>query len=146
MIGIDTNLLVYAHRSGAPQHRTARAAIERASLHPRGWGIALPSIAEFLAVVTHPSSAEGPSDPSQARRFIEVLLESGQGLIWQPRPDFGNRLAEAVAAIGLHGPRIFDLQIAMIAQENGARQLWTHDRGFVTTPGLRVIDPLSPAK
>jgi predicted nucleic acid-binding protein len=40
------------------------------------------------------------------------------------------------------GARIFDLQIAMIAAENGATQIWTHDRAFVSIPGLRAVDPL----
>jgi predicted nucleic acid-binding protein len=31
VIALDTNLLVYAHRSGTPKHRAARAAIERAA-------------------------------------------------------------------------------------------------------------------
>lgn len=40
------------------------------------------------------------------------------------------------------GPRIFDLQIALMAVEGGARELWTHDRDFVSVPGLRVHDPI----
>jgi predicted nucleic acid-binding protein len=44
--------------------------------------------------------------------------------------------------MGIRGPRIFDLQIGMIALENGARELWTHDAGFVAVPGLKVRDPL----
>jgi predicted nucleic acid-binding protein len=38
--------------------------------------------------------------------------------------------------------QIFDLQIAVIAQEAGAREIWTHDQGFLSLPGLRVVDPL----
>jgi hypothetical protein len=43
MIAIDTNLLIYAHRGGVPEHREARAAIEQAANSGRGWGIASPS-------------------------------------------------------------------------------------------------------
>lgn len=142
MIAIDTNLLVYAHRAGAPEHRAARAAIERAAQSGAGWGIALPSVAEFLAVVTHPSCAGGPSDPERARSFLDALVDSGAGGVWQPAPDFGLRLAQAAVALRVRGPRVFDLQIAMVAHENGASQLWTHDRNFVSVPGLRVVDPL----
>ena len=39
--------------------------------------------------------------------------------------------------------RLFDLQIALTAVENGAREIWTHDRNFLSLPGLRVRDPLA---
>lgn len=52
-------------------------------------------------------------------------------------------MAELARRLGVRGARIFDLQIALIARDNGARELWTHDAGFVTVPGLRVWDPLA---
>ena len=41
------------------------------------------------------------------------------------------------------GARVFDLQIALTAFENGAAELWTHDQGFTRVPGLRFVDPLA---
>ena len=52
MIALDTNILIYAHHSRYPEHRRARAAIERAAQNERGWGFAFPCIAEFWAVAT----------------------------------------------------------------------------------------------
>ena len=40
------------------------------------------------------------------------------------------------------GTRVYDLQIALIALENGATELWSHDRAFAGLPGLLVRDPL----
>jgi hypothetical protein len=40
------------------------------------------------------------------------------------------------------GARVLDLQIALIALENGATELGSHDRGFGVLPGLVVRDPL----
>jgi len=39
MIALDTNLLIYAHRAGAPEHEGARAAIERLVDEGGAWGI-----------------------------------------------------------------------------------------------------------
>lgn len=142
MIAIDTNLLVYAHRSGTPEHRKAQGALEKAATHPLGWGIPLPCVAEFWMVVTHPSCLGGPSSPKVAGHFLDALLESGRGQLWHPASDFGLRLVTTAATRGVCGARVFDLQIAMIAVENGATQIWTHDRGFVALPTLRVVDPL----
>jgi hypothetical protein len=42
----------------------------------------------------------------------------------------------------IQGRRIFDLQIALASFEAGATEIWTHDRNFVSLPGLPAKDPL----
>lgn len=141
MIAADTNLLVYAHRTGAAEHRAARRAIERASKDPRGWGFALASVAEFWSIVTHPASSGGASSPKLAGGFLEALEEGGAS-VFSPRERFSSRLAEWADRLRVQGPRIFDLQIALMAFDGGATEIWTHDRRFVSLPGLAVHDPL----
>lgn len=143
MIAVDTNLLVYAHRRGLPEHRAARAALERAAASSSGWGIPQTCVAEFWSVVTHPASTGRPSTPSEAAGFINALTATGGGHLWQPGPGFAGRLLQAAEDRGIQGPRIFDLQIALTAVEAGAGEIWTHDQGFVTLPGLRVRDPFA---
>ena len=142
MIAVDTNLLVYAHRSGVPEHASAQRAIERASEDPRGWGVALATIAEFWMNVTHPAAAGGPSTAKQARDFIGALFGDGPGTVWTPREPFWNRFLELASDLDVRGVRIFDLQIALTSFDNGATEIWTHDAAFVSFPGLRVHDPL----
>jgi uncharacterized protein len=141
VIAIDTNLLIYAHRSGCEEHKAARRAIEEASRDPNGWGLALASAVEFWSVVTHRASLGGPSKASQARGFLEALMEAGAGL-WMPRAGFWERFARLAEDLHIQGPRIFDLQIALTAFDNGASEIWTHDRHFMGFPGIRVHDPL----
>jgi uncharacterized protein len=142
MIAIDTNLLVYAHRARTPQHGRARSAIEAAASQPQGWGLAVAVLPEFWSIVTHPASEGRPSTPAEAADFVRALTDAGAA-IWMPGPGFGERLLQTAAALGVSGPRIFDLQIALTAFEGGATELWTHDGGFVAVPGLRVSDPLA---
>jgi toxin-antitoxin system PIN domain toxin len=142
MIAIDANLLIYAHRAGTPEHRKGRRAIEKAASDPRGWGVALPCIAEFWAIVTHPLAAGGPSTAHQAQTFLRSLLVDGGARVWAPQEGFWERLTGLAGGLGVQGPRIFDLQIALTALENGATEIWSHDRGFAAVPGLRVYDPL----
>jgi hypothetical protein len=142
VIAIDTNLLVYAHRSGVPEHVSAQHAIERASEDPRGWGVALATIAEFWMNVTHPAAAGGPSTTEQARDFIAALFSNGPGTVWTPREPFWNRFLQLASDLDIRGVRVFDLQIALTAFDNGATEIWTHDRDFVGFPGVRIHDPL----
>ncbi len=142
LIAIDTNLLIYAHRSALPEHRAARRAIEQASRDPRGWGIALPSVSEFWAIVTHPKSLGGPSTARQARGFLESLITEAGARLWMAREGFWDRLLRLADELRVQGPRIFDLQIGLTAFDNGAVEIWTHDTRFVSFGGLRVHDPI----
>jgi predicted nucleic acid-binding protein len=141
MIAIDTNLLIYAHRSGVPEHRPARRAIERAARDRRGWGIAQPSIAEFWSVVTHPSARGGASTAEQASEFLRALWRA-HCRVWRPGDGFADRLLQVAGQLRVQGARIFDLQIGLTAFDGGAVEIWTHDSRFVAFPGLRVHDPL----
>jgi hypothetical protein len=84
----------------------------------------------------------GPSSPKIVTHFFHYLLTEGHGNLWTPGPGFGQRLMRWASSLKVHGKRIFDLQIAGIAFEHGARELWTHDQGFISVPGLKVHDPL----
>jgi predicted nucleic acid-binding protein len=141
VIALDTNLLVYAHRAGLPQSRRARRALQQAAQQPRGWGFADFTVAEFWSVVTHPSATGGPSRPEQARDFLANLALAGARIL-APGEHFGERLIHTAADLNIHGPRIFDLAIALTAFDNGATEIWTHDSQFVSIAGLRVFDPL----
>ena len=143
MIAIDTNILVYAHRSGCPQHQDAQSTVERAAADPQGWGIALPCLSEFWTVVTHPSCEGGPSTPEQAGEFLLALVETAGPAIFLPDDGFPERLLKAAIDLGVRGVRIFDLQIGLLAFEGGADELWTHDASFVQLQGLVVRDPLA---
>jgi uncharacterized protein len=142
MIAIDTNLLVYAHRSAAPQHKKAQTAIEMALSRPDRCGIALPCVAEFWSVVTNASFWARPSTAKEASGFLQSLVESGME-VWLPGPNFDARLIQYAKEMKISGARIFDLQIALIAREAGARELWSHDRKFVSIAGLQVVNPLA---
>jgi len=142
VIALDTNLLVYAHRSRTPEHLKARKAIQAAHASRDGCGIPLPCLAEFWAVVTHPESRGRASTPEEAHAFLRALTEDAGMAVWVPEAGFERRLLQVAHDLRVSGARVFDLQIAVLAVENGATEIWTHDAGFVTLPGLRKLDPL----
>ena len=142
MIAIDTNLLIYAHRSGLAEHRAATRALQKASEDARGWGIPFPCIAEFWSVVTHLESAGGGAAPSKARDFLRALVLEAGAKVWTPAEGCWERVTMLAEELDVRGLRIFDLQIALAAFDNGATEIWTHDRNFVAVPGMLVRDPL----
>ena len=142
MIAIDTNLLVFAHRTRVLEHKAAREAIERASMNSEGWGFALTSLQEFWSIVTHPSAPPRPSTPAEASAFLQALIRDAEAQVWLPREGFGQRLIRLGSKLHVCGPRIFDLTIALTALEAGADEIWTHDLNFVSIPGVRVVHAL----
>jgi hypothetical protein len=122
LIALDTNLLAYAHRSATPEHKAARAAIERAAASS-AWGISALVVAEFWSVVTHPTASARPSKPDEARRFLAALADAGVE-VWSTGAGFGLRLAQLAEDLDVRGNRVFDLQIPLCAFEGGARELW----------------------
>lgn len=141
MIALDSNLLIYAHRSGYAEHRAASRAVEKAAASRRGWAIPAPAAVEFYSVVTHPAGSGRPSEPAEAQAFLDSLLEAGAKLLY-PGDGFAGRLLRVACELRIQGRRIFDLQIALTAFEGGASEIWTHDRNFVSLPGLVARDPL----
>jgi uncharacterized protein len=141
MIALDTNILVYAHRAGVPEHRAAKRSIEELAGSAGGWCIPFPCVTEFWAVVTHPSSTGRPSRPREARQFLENLVAAGAKIVY-PRSGAMDRLVELAVRLDVQGARIFDLQIGLICQDGGVRGIWSHDRNFIAVPGLMVTDPL----
>ena len=140
MIALDTNLLVYAHRSAVAEHRSAQRAIARARRAAGGWGFSLPVAGEFWSVVTHPAAPGRPSTGGEARRFLAALGAAGAE-VWVPGPGFAARLARLADDLSVLGPRLFDLQIALMAFEGGATEVWTTDSRFASVPGLQVVHP-----
>lgn len=141
MIAVDTNILIYAHRTGVPEHRAAMRAIEELAEDQRGWGVPFPCVAEFWAVVTHPSASGRPSRPREAQAFLDNLVDAGAKILY-PRRGAMARLCALAARLDVQGARIFDLQIGLTCQEAGAYEIWSHDRNFIAVPGLVVSDPL----
>ena len=142
MIAIDTNILVYAHRSATPEHESARRSLELAAAAPDGWGITLTNLMEFWSIVTHPAATGRPSTPAEAVRFISGLMAGGLAGIWIPSAGFAARLIRIAEDLKIKGARVFDLTIALTAFEAGAGEIWTHDSHFQSVPGLRVVLPL----
>jgi predicted nucleic acid-binding protein len=123
MIALDTNILIYAHRTGGvPEHRAAKRLIEELAESTGGWCIPFPCVAEFWAVVTHPAFTGRPSRPREARQFLNNLVTAGAKILY-PRMGAMEHLAELAVRLDVQGARIFDLQIGLICQDSGALDL-----------------------
>ena len=139
MIAVDTNVLVYAHRSGLQQHASALVWLRHLAEGNVPWAVPVFCLGEFVRVVTHPRILDPPSTLDQALTALRGILSSPTARVLSPGPRYPTFYEEAVREADARGNLAFDAQIAAVCQERGATRLLTLDRDFARFQGIRVI-------
>jgi hypothetical protein len=142
MIAVDTNLLVYSHRSDSPFHRAARESVEQLRGSPAPWVIPWPCVHEFVAIVTHPGVFKTPTPLAVSFACVDAWLASGNLLFIGESDGYFEKLRALATAARLNGSRIHDARIAALCLHHGVSELWTADRDFSAFPQLKVRNPL----
>ncbi len=142
MIAIDTNILVYAHRSDSPWHSKAESVLVEAAEGKGAWAIPWPCIHEFLAIVTHPRLYQPPTPLAVALDAVEDWMGSPSLRMIGEAPGYWKLLRPALEAGRISGPKVHDGRIAALCLQHGVRELWSADRDFSLFPALKVRNPL----
>ncbi len=142
MIAVDTNILVYAHRSDSAWHAVAAEKLIELAESGSAWGVPWPCAHEFFAKVTHPKIFAMPSQPEQALDFLMELAKSPTVSFWSESDDHLERLRALIVDGRVIGPMVHDARIAALCLSQGVSELWTADRDFGRFPRLNVRNPL----
>ena len=142
VIAIETNILVYAHRSDSPFYEGARAALREVAEGSRRWVIPWPCAHEFIGVVTNHRAFATPSTFQQAFNQIESWASSAAHQWISTTPEHWLTLSTLCRNAKVTGGMIYDARIAAICIENGVSELWTADRDFSRFAGLKTRNPL----
>lgn len=143
MIAVDTNVLVYAHRSDSDWHDRAAERLRTLAEKRAAWAIPWPCIHEFLAIVTHPRIYDPPTPTRAAIDQVESWLESPSLLLLGEGPAHWAALRPLLEAGKVAGPKIHDARIAALCLAHGVDALWTADRDFSRFPSLPTVNPLA---
>ena len=141
MIAVDTNILVYAHRAGVPQHGVALRVLRDLASGQRPWALPFPCIGQYLRVVTHPVARPQPTSMTSALHNIDALIASPMTRVLLPTERHVTVLHEVLVESGALGGDVFDAQIVALCLEHGVEEILTGDRGFRRFTGIRVTDP-----
>jgi toxin-antitoxin system PIN domain toxin len=143
VIGVDTNILVYAHRQDSPFHQQATTTVRGLAESPAQWALPWPCLHEFYSIVTHPRIYDPPSSPAEASDQIAAWLESPSAVPVSAGETYMTTLSSLLSSGKVAGPLIHDARIAALCLSNGVRELWTADRDFSRFPRLKAVNPLA---
>jgi len=142
MIAVDTNLLVYAHRSESAFHAQAFDCLKALAEGDQRWGIPVSCLHEFLAIVTNPKIFHPASSLHQACGQIDAWLEAPHLQVLHSGPNHWRILADLAHKAKVQGGQFHDARIAAICVENGVSLFWSADRDFGRFKALKTINPL----
>lgn len=142
MIAVDTNILVYAHRTDSAFHDRARSALESLAAGARSWAIPWPCAHEFFAIVTHPRIYKTATPPETAFAQLRAMHGLANLAFIAEADDRLEQLEPLALGAKVHGGAIHDARIAAICLSNGVAELWSADRDFTRFPALTVRNPL----
>ncbi len=143
MTAVDTNILVYAHRTDSGEfHEPALRRLTDLAEEQERWAIPWPCIHEFLAIVTHPRIYDPPSSRAKALESVSVWLSSPGSRAIGEGPGYFDSLRRLVDEGRVAGGMVHDARVAAICLHHGVTVLWTADRDFSRFPALRTQNPL----
>lgn len=142
MIAVDTNLLVYAHRSDSDFHAAALQSLSKLAEGNARWAIPWPCIHEFISIATHPRIYAPPSPLALALTAIQTWIESPLCVTIGEGYGYFGLLTELATTGSIRGPMIHDARIAAVCIQNGVSELWTADRDFSRFGKLKTRNPL----
>lgn len=142
MIAVDTNVLVYAHRTESPFHTPAYACLQALAEGSQPWGIPVSCLHEFLSIATNPKIFNPASSYEQALAQVDAWLESPQAQVLHSGAQHWPILTELTRKAKLQGGQFHDARIAAICIENGVSVLWSADRDFGRFKALKTVNPL----
>jgi len=142
VIAVDTNILVYAHRTDSPFHGRARAAIETLASGVREWAVPWPCAHEFFAVVTHPRIYKTATPAETAFAQLHALGTLANVTFIGETDEYLTHLESLALPAQTRGGAIHDARIAAICVSHGVAELWSADRDFSRYPQIVVRNPL----
>ena len=141
MILPDVNVLVYAHREDAPDHRAYRDWLETTVNADSAFGLSDLVVSGFVRVVTHPRIFVPPTSLADALRFAEELRGLPNRVAVTAGRDHWRIFRRLCDAAGAKGNLVPDAFLAALAIEHGCEWITT-DGDFARFPGLRWRHPL----
>ena len=143
MIGIDTNLLVYAFNIPDSRHAIAKQTLETLLTQKEQVAITDIVMFEFISQATRIGSPGVSPSAAQAVAALENWLSAPNVQVIRNSPKNFATFSRLCKETGRTGQKIYDAQIAAICIDNGVTEFVTGDKGFQQFTELRIRNPFA---
>jgi toxin-antitoxin system PIN domain toxin len=142
VILLDVNVLVYAHRTDAPNHDRFRDWLASQVNSDIAYGMADIVLSGFIRIVTHPHVFQEPTPLETALTFAADVRDRPNCIIVHPGERHWEILTRLCSQAQVRGNMVADAYLAALAVVSGSEWITT-DRDYARFPGLRWRHPLS---
>jgi toxin-antitoxin system PIN domain toxin len=144
MLLCDVNVLVYAHKRGAPRHEEYRGWLERLLSGDAAYGASDLVLSGFVRVVTLARLWDRPSTLAEALGFADAVRGQPHAVRVEPGERHWEIFVRFCRQAEARGNLVADAYLAALAVESGSDWITT-DRDYARFAGLRWRHPLDPA-
>ena len=141
---LDSNILIYATQSEAPQHETAKWIRDRAVIGHISACISPQVLTEFYAVVTNARRVTTPLTTEEAVSQIRLYLEANTLTFIFSRLETVERMLTLLEGRPVSGQDIHDLHLAATMLDNDVKKVYTYNADdFNPFSDIEVMVPSS---
>ncbi len=138
---VDTNVLVYASDTDAPEHERARAQLEHLAAGPDLVVVLWPTLLGYLRIVTHPAICTAPLPFEVARANVDALLALPHVRAAAETAEFWRAFTTVVDDVPVRGNPVPDAQLVALMRTHGVHHIWSCDRDLRRFGAITVTDP-----
>lgn len=140
MILPDVNVLIYAFRTDAPDHKRYRDWLDGVVNGPAAYGISPQVLCSVIRITSHPRIYADPSSVEEGLRFAQVLLDQPNATVVVPKTQHWKIFEQCCRASGATGNLTQDAWFAALAIEWGCEWI-TLDRDYSRFPDVKWRTP-----
>ncbi|MCD4755688.1 MAG: PIN domain-containing protein, partial [Deltaproteobacteria bacterium] len=145
MIGIDSNILIYAHNRASPYYNEAKQIIHT-SIEEDLLGISEISLREFYAVITDGRKVDKPFTPANASILLKNYFQSKRVVVCQLTSEVWEKAFEYMVRYKVSRYDLDDLFIALTLWLKGTSTIYTRNiKDFKKFDFIEAVNPFPSA-
>lgn len=141
MVGLDTNILVHAHRRGSEHYSPALDLVRSLSEGRVPYALFWPSLYEFLRVVTHHRVFDPPSTLAEAMQALGDFIRPPAVRVLSETDAHEDILGQIMSGTAVRGNLVHDAHLVALALEHGVHEILTLDEDFRRFPQVASRNP-----
>jgi len=143
MNSLDTNILIYAANSDAPEHVKALAVVNLMLANPSEWILADQVLWEFYKALRHPKILQKPLTSTQAAAQLRFYREQSGVACCSYEAGFFGDVLSLLEKPRFPYQRTHDSVLGITLLKHGVKTFYTrNEKDFTDIPFLKVINPI----